>query len=154
MTGFMIQDGMLALGLIASLSLFLALKWEVQIEARRHQRALEELAAKLRAATSLLAPLPLPPAPALSVATLPVPETALLAVHAETAPLPVRAETAPFPALARSGLNLNRRVQAVRLLRRGEDIGHVCAALGVPRREIELLVRVQRLAAERSASLT
>jgi hypothetical protein len=45
----------------------------------------------------------------------------------------------------RSGMNLNRRVQALRLLRRGEDLGHIASALGVPRCEVELLVRVHRL---------
>jgi len=136
MTGFLIQDGMVALGLIASLSLFLALKWEMQLEARKRRRAIEELAARFRAATSLPPPEP-PPASA--------------------TPPPVNEPLLPPGAtasLARSGLNLNRRVQAVRLLRRGEDIGHVCAVLGVPRREIELLVRVQRLAAERSGRVT
>jgi hypothetical protein len=129
MIGLLIQDGMLAPGLIASLSLFLALKCEMQREARKCRGALQEIAARLGAATSAppsaLPPLALPPA-----------ETALLALP------------------ARSGLNLNRRVQAVRLLRRGEDIGHVCAALGVARGEIELLIRVQRLAAERSGRAT
>jgi hypothetical protein len=49
------------------------------------------------------------------------------------------------PAAPRSGMNLNRRVQALRLLRRGEDLGHIASALGVPRCEVELLVRVHRL---------
>ena len=49
------------------------------------------------------------------------------------------------PAQPRSGINVNRRVHALRLLRRGEDVAHVAAALGVPRREVELLVRVQGL---------
>jgi len=51
----------------------------------------------------------------------------------------------------RSAFNFNRRTQALRLLRRGEDIGHVAAALGVPRTEIELLVRVEKLHAARTA---
>lgn len=51
----------------------------------------------------------------------------------------------------RSGINLNRRVQALRLLRRGEDVGHIAAALGVPRREVDLLVRVHRISARRAA---
>lgn len=50
------------------------------------------------------------------------------------------------PAAPRPGMNLNRRVQALRLLRRGEDLGHIASALGVPRCEVELLVRVHRLA--------
>jgi hypothetical protein len=49
-----------------------------------------------------------------------------------------------IPAQPRSGININRRVHALRMLRRGEDVAHVAAALGVPRREIELLVRVSR----------
>ena len=60
----------------------------------------------------------------------------------------------PVPALAplRPGMNMSKRVQALRLLRRGEDIGHVSAALGAPRREIELLIRVHKLSAQRAAS--
>ncbi len=53
---------------------------------------------------------------------------------------------APFP--PRSGFNLSRRVQAMRLFRRGEDPGHIAAALGVPEKEVELLIRVQQMAAE------
>ncbi len=55
------------------------------------------------------------------------------------------------PVALRSGMNLTKRTQVLRLLRRGEDISHVAAALGVPRREIELLVRVQKLSAQRAA---
>ena len=51
----------------------------------------------------------------------------------------------------RSGMNLNRRGQAMRLLRRGEDIAHVAAALAVPRAEIELLIRVQQMTVQRTA---
>jgi hypothetical protein len=51
-----------------------------------------------------------------------------------------------------SGLNLNNRVHAMRMLRRGEDIAHIAAALGVPRREVELLVRVQSMGKTRAAS--
>jgi len=49
--------------------------------------------------------------------------------------------------MPRPGMNLNRRVQALRLLRRGENLEHIAAALGVPRCEIELLVRIQQLTA-------
>jgi DNA-binding NarL/FixJ family response regulator len=48
-------------------------------------------------------------------------------------------------------MNLSKRLQALRLLRRGEDIGHVAAALGISRREVELLVRVQEFSAKRAA---
>ena len=57
----------------------------------------------------------------------------------------------PAPMRLRSGMNISKRVQALRLLRRGEDISHVAAALGVPRREVELLIRVQKLSAQRAA---
>jgi hypothetical protein len=43
----------------------------------------------------------------------------------------------------RSGLNLNKRVQAMRMVRRKEDVSTIAAALGVTRQEIELLIRVQ-----------
>ncbi|HVP00484.1 MAG TPA: hypothetical protein VMT15_20570 [Bryobacteraceae bacterium] len=53
------------------------------------------------------------------------------------------ANTAPAP--PRTGFNLNRRVQALRMLRRGEDAAHVAAALSVPHKEVELLIRVQSI---------
>jgi len=63
---------------------------------------------------------------------------------------------APPPALPqitlRPGLNVQKRVQALRLLRRGEDIAHIAAALGVPRREVELLIRVHQLSTKRAAA--
>jgi hypothetical protein len=52
----------------------------------------------------------------------------------------------------RPGMNVSRRVQALRLLRRGEDLGYIASALGVPRCEVELLVRVHRLAMAAAAS--
>ena len=126
-----IQDGLLVLGLSASLCLFLSAKREIHREARRHKQAVEDLAAKLGARlTRTLRDIPEP---------LPEP-------LAETT-----AASFGWTAQAlRSGFNLNRRAQALRLLRRGHDIAHVSAALGVPQREIELLIRVQQLAAARS----
>jgi hypothetical protein len=55
------------------------------------------------------------------------------------------------PAPPRAGLNINRRVHAMRMLRRGEDVSHIAAALGVPRREVELLIRVQSIGKTRAA---
>jgi hypothetical protein len=72
-------------------------------------------------------------------------------------PVPVLATTPAEPELVyiptppRSGFNLNWRVQALRLLRRGEDAAHISAALGIPRCEVELLIRVQSMAS-RAAS--
>lgn len=51
----------------------------------------------------------------------------------------------------RPGFNLTRRTQALRLLRRGEAISHVAAVVGVQAREIELLIRVQKMVAAATA---
>jgi hypothetical protein len=56
------------------------------------------------------------------------------------------------PVAAPPGFNLNRRMHALRMLRQGDDPARIAAALNVPVREIELLVRVQRLAAGSTAS--
>jgi hypothetical protein len=53
-------------------------------------------------------------------------------------------EDAVPPPPPRPGFNLNKRVHAMRMLCRGQDLAHIAAALGVPRREVELLVRVTR----------
>ncbi len=126
---FLIQDLLLVAGLLASCCLFLALKREIQRHGRRYQAALreiEELLPKLRAAAL---------------------ERAEWKERPGDAMIP-----APASAVVRSGLNVQTRVQAVRMLRRGEDVAHVSAALGVARGEIELLIRVHRLSAGRVAS--
>ncbi|HZT30568.1 MAG TPA: hypothetical protein VFA33_11825 [Bryobacteraceae bacterium] len=48
------------------------------------------------------------------------------------------------------GLNLNRRAQVLRLYRRGEAVPTIAAALAVPQREVELLLKVQRLVLKQS----
>jgi hypothetical protein len=53
-----------------------------------------------------------------------------------------------IPVSLRPGLNLTRRVHAVRMLKRGDETAHIAAALGIPIREVELLVRVQKIVAE------
>jgi hypothetical protein len=57
------------------------------------------------------------------------------------------------PMMPRAGLNLTKRVHALRMLRRGEDIAHVAAALGVPRKEVELLIRVQTIGKARAVNV-
>jgi len=64
----------------------------------------------------------------------------------------VMAEPGFVPARPGAGLNLNKRVHAMRMLRRGEDIAHIAAALGVPGREVELLIRVQAIGKARAAN--
>lgn len=63
---------------------------------------------------------------------------------AET-PVPQEAEMVYIPAAPRPGMNMSKRVHAMRMVRRKEDVSSIAAALGVPRREVELLVRVQTM---------
>ena len=114
----LIQYTVLALGLTASLVLFLTCKREIQVAARRQGRKIEELETRVQ----------------------------VLQTRQEDAPrdsIPTYASRAAF--------NFHQRTQALRLLRRDEDVGHVAAALGVPRAEIELLVRIQEINSASSA---
>ena len=52
--------------------------------------------------------------------------------------------TAPVP--PKSGLNVNKRTEVLRLSRRGEQAENIVALLGVPKREVELLLKVYALA--------
>ena len=54
-----------------------------------------------------------------------------------------QAELPPAPP-AVSGMNLNRRSQALRMARRGDPPDRIAGALGIPRSEVELLLKVQR----------
>jgi hypothetical protein len=47
---------------------------------------------------------------------------------------------APVP--PRSGLNLNKRSQVIRMSRRGEQPDKIAASLNLPKREVELLLKV------------
>ena len=49
------------------------------------------------------------------------------------------------PPPPRSGLNLTKRSQALQMHRRGEAPLEIAAALSIPRNEVELLVKVQRI---------
>jgi hypothetical protein len=42
----------------------------------------------------------------------------------------------------KTSLNLNRRTQILRMSRRGERIENIAASLSVPRREVELLLKI------------
>jgi hypothetical protein len=113
---------LLAAGLISTLALFITLKREILGQARRQKRRIEAMVVRL--------------------------------TEAERAPQPVVQERAVefVPAPLRAGLNLNKRVHAMRMLRRGEDVSHIAAALGVPRKEVELLIRIQSIGKARIAS--
>ena len=45
----------------------------------------------------------------------------------------------------RPGINIANRFEILRLARKGEDPGRISAALGIPRREVELLIRVHQI---------
>jgi hypothetical protein len=46
------------------------------------------------------------------------------------------------PTAPRSGFNLNKRSQVIRMSRRGEQAEKIAASLNLPRREVELLLKV------------
>ncbi|HYL77324.1 MAG TPA: hypothetical protein VEU96_24130 [Bryobacteraceae bacterium] len=50
------------------------------------------------------------------------------------------------PAPLRSGLNLNKRTQVIRMSRRGERSESIAASLSLPRRQVELLLKVHSMA--------
>jgi len=106
-----------AAGLFSSLALFVTLKREIRLHLFRQKTRIEDMVARLDEADR-------------------VPQPALPDLAPDLAMMPV-------PAPLRAGLNLNTRVHALRMLRRGEDVSHIAAALGVPRREVELLIHVQ-----------
>ncbi len=114
----LIQYVLLVMGLGATLSLFFSVKREIQANASKNRRRMEEISARLNDAYTR--------------------EPEMVYV--------------PAPAAARSGLNLSKRVQAMRMLRRNEDISHVAAALSVTRKEIELLIRVQGMSRDAPAN--
>jgi len=113
---------LIAAGLFSSLALFLTLKREMRRLVFRQKTRIEAMMVRLKEAER-------PPQPA-----------------AEEPPVTF------VPAPLRAGLNLNKRVHAMRMLRRGEDIAHIAAALGVPRREVELLIRVQSMGKARAVN--
>ena len=55
------------------------------------------------------------------------------------------------PAPLRSGLNLSKRTQALRMAARGETPEHIAAALSLPDSEVQLLLKVQRMVAGQQA---
>jgi hypothetical protein len=55
-----------------------------------------------------------------------------------------RASSPGAPLPARRSVNLSKRSQVIRLSRRGEPIETIAATLGLPRREVELLLKVHQ----------
>ena len=71
----------------------------------------------------------------------------ITALESELAGL--KREMESMPALvatpAGAGINLNKRTQALRMMKLGEGPEHIASALSLPRKEVELLVKVQRM---------
>lgn len=119
----LLQFAIVALGSVAALALFVSLKREVRAQARKNNAQLDRMREEIERQAQAAAQRPEP----------------------EDSP-------GAAPVALRSGMNMSKRTQALRLLRRGEDVSHVCAALGASRREIELLIRVQKLSAQRATA--
>ena len=49
------------------------------------------------------------------------------------------------PQIRPAGINYTKRTQALRMNRRGDSAATIAGALAVPRREVELLLKVQKL---------
>jgi hypothetical protein len=120
---------LLALGLGASLYLFVTLKVEIQrasrlrSQDRRRVQTLQEALGEARAQVEHLS-------------------RNLHDVEAQTGML-----VAPAP--AKSGMNLSKRTQVLRLHRAGQDNAGIAAALSLPRAEVDLLIKVHRLVLEK-----
>jgi hypothetical protein len=56
-----------------------------------------------------------------------------------------RAGIVSSPVFLKPSLNLNRRTQVIRMSRRGEPSASIAAALSIPRKEVELLLKVYGL---------
>ena len=116
---------LLAAGLGLCLYLFVKLKreiWRLEVRWRRQQSTLEDTIQQMRAYIEDL-------------------KTRLQEAE-ERAGLLV----APTP--PRSGLNLSKRTQALRMFHRGESPEQIAAALSIPENEVQLLLKVNRILVE------
>jgi hypothetical protein len=136
------QYAFLAIALIGCLVLFLSMKMEISMvrrsftESGESAKAAAETAAKVAAETAAEA------AAKAAAATLAV----------ELATLRQEMESTAAGGSTGQELNLTRRAQALRMEHRGESPSTIAAALRVPRNEIDLLLKIQRLASEAPAS--
>jgi hypothetical protein len=51
----------------------------------------------------------------------------------------------PVPGVPGPSFNLSRRSQVLRMYRRGDAAGQIAASLGLPRQEVDLLIKVHRI---------
>ncbi len=57
----------------------------------------------------------------------------------------VRKQATAVPAPPKSGFNLSKRTQVLRMHRRGETPGEIASALDLPLQEVDLLLKVHRI---------
>jgi DNA-binding NarL/FixJ family response regulator len=69
----------------------------------------------------------------------------LAALAAEISQLPREAPAEPPPGMPRSGLNLTKRSQALRLRRKGVSPQQIAESLEIPRQEVDLLFKVHEI---------
>lgn len=131
-THLLVLYGMLAVSLVLSLYLWLSARIESQREAHRERVSRRELEARLDAACAELQDL------RTDAASL---ESSLREMQETSGAL-----VAPAP--PRSGLNLSVRSQVLRRSRLGEPPSGIAASLGLPRAEVELLLKVNRIVIE------
>lgn len=123
----LLQYVLIVLAMGASLFLFFTLKREIYDSDKRHKRKCDALDQHLTACKIRLAEL-----------------------SAELAATQQYAQLGPVP----QNLSLNKRAQAIRLIRQGESSGHIAAALSLPRKEAELFVKIQKLIGSGEAEIT
>lgn len=108
--------GAMALTLVSCLILFFSFKFEVRQVRRSGEASKETLASQVREMES-------------SVGSLQEKLT----------------DIAGRPTPGSPAMNLNRRVQVLRMHRRGESLETIAAALNTPRNEVDLLIRVHKM---------
>jgi hypothetical protein len=77
-----------------------------------------------------------------TVATL---QKAVDTQSARLSELQQESQIAALPAAPRSGLNLCKRSQVLRLHRKGDPLDRIAAALDIPLQEVDLLIKVHRI---------
>jgi len=124
----LLSYALMAVGLGLCLYLFMTLKVEIRrllpgrVEDQQRVEALESALAEARLTVQQL-------------------ENDLREVERQTGML-----VAPAP--ARSGLNLSKRTQVLRLHRSGESSAAIATSLGLPRGEVDLLIKVHGMVLE------
>lgn len=54
------------------------------------------------------------------------------------------------PATIKPSLNMNKRNQVIRLSRRGQPAANIASSLSIPRKEVELLLKIHKLSADKA----